>query len=246
MCTLTWTPAVEGRYSVWFNRDELRSRLPALPPRVWTERAIPFVAPTDGDAGGTWIAVNAQGLTVCLLNHFAADAARPAEDILDPRAFVSRGRLVVDLMDSRSVDQVAEQLEPDALRGRYRPFDLVALDPGGAIARLTWDGERLACSEAEQVRPPIASSGFQPVEVAAVRALTYTQLVPATATENQIEAFHRSHLPERGAYSVCMHRPEARTVSLSHIRVETDQVHFRYGDGPACRTFMGAPLSLAR
>ena len=41
-------------------------------------------------------------------------------------------------------------------------------------------------------------------------------------------AYHRSHHPERGPYSPCMHRPDAKTVSYSEVTVSDEQVCFRY------------------
>ena len=56
MCTLTWTRArgeatgPEG-YRLWFNRDELRSRGPEVPPRVEeTASGLRYVAAADPDA----------------------------------------------------------------------------------------------------------------------------------------------------------------------------------------------------
>ena len=56
MCTLTWTRArgeatgPEG-YRLWFNRDELRSRGPEVPPRVEeTASGLRYVAPGDNPA----------------------------------------------------------------------------------------------------------------------------------------------------------------------------------------------------
>ena len=69
----------------------------------------------------------------------------------------------------------------------------------------------------------------------------------APALENGIDdralrhhAFHSSHEPQCGATSVCMHREDARTVSLSEITSSRGQVQFRYFDGPPCK--VNAPV----
>ena len=78
MCTVTWI--LDGdSYSLYFNRDELRTRQPALPPQRHQERGVRFLSPTDGDAGGTWIAVNEYGLSLGLLNDYSSRARQPAE-----------------------------------------------------------------------------------------------------------------------------------------------------------------------
>ncbi len=67
-------------YRLWFNRDELRSRGPEVPPRVeQTPEGMRYIAPSDSDAGGTWIAVNELGITVCLLNGYRAPQSPETE-----------------------------------------------------------------------------------------------------------------------------------------------------------------------
>ena len=102
MCTLTWLRSGEG-YELFFNRDEARTRLPALPPRVQRRDGVEFLSPLDADAGGTWLGVNAYGLTVGLLNG-RADAPAPAA----PR---SRGLLVLDLLDAARSADVERRLQ---------------------------------------------------------------------------------------------------------------------------------------
>ena len=67
MCTVSWLYH-PGGYQLFCNRDEKHHRLPALPPLSCVHRGMQYVAPVDGDAGGTWLAVNEAGLTLCLLN----------------------------------------------------------------------------------------------------------------------------------------------------------------------------------
>ena len=66
MCTVTWIEQPD-RYSLFFNRDELRTRLPARPPEIHTGDRARYVAPIDGDAefargGGMtlWLAADSQ------------------------------------------------------------------------------------------------------------------------------------------------------------------------------------------
>ena len=84
MCTVTWTRRPDG-YSVFFNRDELRSRKEALPPRVHDDGTVSYVAPEDGDFGGTWLSVNGAGVTIGLLNGPAGVALLYSLPQLSPR-----------------------------------------------------------------------------------------------------------------------------------------------------------------
>ena len=58
--------------------------------------------------------------------------------------------------------------------------------------------------------------------------------------------FHRSHRPERGAHSPCMHRDDARTVSLTGVRVTASAISMTYADGPPCSTELSPPLTQMR
>ncbi|MDT8321298.1 MAG: NRDE family protein [Xanthomonadales bacterium] len=77
MCTLSWKPQAGG-YVLRFNRDERRERSPAAPPAALQRGGMRFLAPRDGAAGGSWLLVNAAGLSIGLLNHYAAQATTTA------------------------------------------------------------------------------------------------------------------------------------------------------------------------
>ena len=57
-------------YHLFFNCDELRTRGPALPPRMHEARGLRFLAPIDTDAGGSWLGVNELGLSIGLVNYY--------------------------------------------------------------------------------------------------------------------------------------------------------------------------------
>ena len=44
----------------------------------------------------------------------------------------------------------------------------------------------------------------------------------------------KSHLPEPGAFSICMHREDAGTVSYTEIVIEDRLGIMRYHPGPLC------------
>src|SRR5262249_11399645 len=67
MCTVTVVPT-PGAVRLACNRDEQRTRPPALPPQVrrFGRRWAAF--PVDPVGGGTWVAVNDTGLAMTVLN----------------------------------------------------------------------------------------------------------------------------------------------------------------------------------
>lgn len=231
MCTVTWFQDDE-RYGLYCNRDELRSRPEARPPRVQDSKGTPFLAPEDGLAGGTWIAANARGLSLCLLNDYSS---MQPDAPTDP---TSRGLLVRDLIRASGSGELESRWSSLELRS-YRPFKILALEPSQAPFLLSWDG-RVSRLDQEGVAPPLCSSSFD--ERGATRARS--DLLEEMATKEGLEIrkrlfrFHQSHRPERGPYSVCMHRPDAVTVSFTVVDVDSDCVSMAYAHGAPC----SAPL----
>jgi hypothetical protein len=198
MCTATWLTRADG-YELFFNRDERRTRKPARPPTIRDWDGVRFIAPTDTDAGGTWIAVNELGQALALLNYYEADIM----PLASPRQFTSRGQLVLDL-----ITQPAFTL-PDLTP--YRPFLLLALP----VPRLwRWNGKQLTNEVPQQ---PVTTSSFDKANVIRARQARFHEI--------QGEPFH---LTGADAYSVCMTRPDARTVSYSHITVTVEEIDFEY------------------
>ena len=71
----------------------------------------------------------------------------------------------------------------------------------------------------------------------------------AGLTGEQLLAYHTGHASgaEQGdAYSVCMHREDASTKSLSRIRVGASEVSFSYAPGAPCQASFLEPMVLAR
>ncbi|MFN0008047.1 MAG: NRDE family protein [Planctomycetota bacterium] len=228
MCTATWIRTNEG-YELFFNRDELRTRAPAWPPSVRDNAGVRFIAPTDGDAGGTWLGVNERGLTIGLAN------GPVGESDGTPRTFRSRGLLVLDLLSSTSVGEVGALLGPSGGLP-YRPFELFAIGARGEGHIWSWDGREIRRREADAQGVLLISSSRDPQRARAERtALLERYRRELGSLDGKLLAdFHASHEPERGAWSPCMHREDASTVSESRIRVTRDEVTFTYLPGPPC------------
>lgn len=235
MCTASWFFSESG-YELFFNRDEARTRRRALAPSRFRAGQIDALAPTDADAGGTWLATNSRGLTVALLNRY--QDMSPSTPAAKHR---SRGLLVRDLVAASGVSEVLEHLCRLDL-DMYQPFTLLLLAPRGQARTLYWTGKGL--SNVEDAAPPLASSGHEPLAVPAARR----QLWDAIAHPDRRSCldFHASHRPERGSASPCMHRADARTVSLTHVEVNDSRVAMGYADGPPCTAPLRAAAELPR
>ncbi len=236
MCTVSWLPDRFG-YSLCFNRDERLTRAPALPPAVRESAGVSFIAPRDGNFGGTWIAANTFGLSLGVVNQYRAREYTP---LPSPR---SRGALIPELIMHTSPAGAITALAGLDLTV-MPPFTLFAAAPGTPVHLAAWDGLGLSLSShAEPGLLLTSSSVSEPAVTDGRRALF---AAAGAATVEALRALHRSHLPERGARSVCMHRDDAETQSYSEVRVTPDAVRFSHVDVAPCRGVLRPAILLAR
>lgn len=213
MCTVSWVMEQQG-YTVFFNRDELKTRSRGLLPSIRNRDGVEFIAPTDPDEKGTWIGVNVHGFACCLLNQYGRTTPTPA-------GTCSRGLVVESILASASQTEALRKLR-DLQLGEWRPFLLLLFENTHVPLLCSWNGFEFVVSPA--THSPISSSSFDTEAVIQTRKSCY----PGYVSIDTLESFHASHIPERGPYSVCMHRPDAETVSFSKIRVSAKAVEFEY------------------
>jgi hypothetical protein len=243
MCTVTIIPVPSSPipsprppstgFRLVTNRDELRSRTAAHPPRWHTlpgdQEAI---YPVDPTGGGTWIAATRSGLVLCLMNANPLPAPKlpPRDDL------VSRGTIIPSLIARPSVDAAMDELRALDL-DRFAPFRLVGVeadDEGGEedgfrAVEATWNRTRLAVHEQPHGLVCLVSSGLGDPLVKPRLAL-FEELVVAPArsagagvTPDQQDRFHRHTWPDRPEISVLMSRPDARTVSITTVEVTPER-----------------------
>jgi hypothetical protein len=214
MCTLTYLLKDNG-YELFFNRDEQRSRLLATPPKINKENGA--IYPIDPVGGGTWIAVSKNGSSLALLNNYQAPFNHHYE-------IISRGQLILSLLQSEG--DIIKQLRTMDLRV-FQPFQLCLFPENlstqnQSIYCVKWDGTQLTQVDVDiKIDLPITSSGINFVEVSKKRRFRFEQLIdknePLSA---QLKDFHFSK-EEHGKHSVNMEREDAKTVSISHISVNS-------------------------
>lgn len=240
MCTVTWERQVDG-YVLLCNRDERDSRRAASGPRIAELRQTSFIAPVDGDHGGSWIGVNEFGLALCLLNRYGDPNVESQQD------YTSRGLLLTDLLDCRLARNVTTRLAGIPLQC-YRPFSLLVLSITEPACLVEWNGHALEINTNVEDRVPLTSTSLNEPEIAIGRRRQFEQLKTGVAevTPELLYQFHRSHVPEQGAYSVCMHRDGAATVSLSVVTVNKESVELAYRPGPPCEDAAAEVVSLTR
>lgn len=252
MCTLTWFVSDDG-YQLFFNRDERLTRRRALLPtlhshgeksnsavhefsKTASENGLCYISPTDADAGGTWIASNEYGVTVCLLNHYQF------QQIETYKNWTSRGEIVrqfSQFTDLSDAERFFMQLNLDD----YRAFRMFIIEPSGQNRLLVWDGHSARVET--NVKGPKSSSSVDAKHVKAFRKRVYKdQKIGSSSLSADYINYHSSHIPSASKESVCMHRDDAKTVSLSHIIVSQNEVNFSYADGSPCEVPLSEPVSM--
>ena len=236
MCTVSWLHQ-PGGYHLLCNRDEKRTRGIAAGPRVEEWGGVRYVAPMDPDRGGTWIAVNEYGVGLCLLN---GDTRGHAPGLR------SRGLLMPELAWARCIDDCALLLSRMDF-ACFARFTLLLLEPGPPAMIATWDGVRFDLNPARDSHMPLTSSSFDPEGVRLARVAEFARHTGGRALEPaDLYNFHSCHGSQPDAYSPCMHRADAETVSFSWAVVSQSEVRFLYLPAAPCRHTSGEQQILAR
>lgn len=249
MCTVSWLRTPSG-YELFCNRDERHTRKAAQPPSVRETRGVRFVAPTDGDCGGSWIGVNEAGLTLCILNVYEAAQSSTHTtaqgDVTHAGEYRSRGLLLTDLLDCLSVAHVRARLSCAEL-SRYRPFTLAVLSVQEPALLVHWTKNEMTFDGAGDASMPLTSSSYRGAEVSASRRSLFRRMSreAGALTPALLAEFHETHEPARGPFSVCMHREDAATVSFSRVKVSEDAAEFTYKPLSPCARMCAARVELS-
>jgi uncharacterized protein with NRDE domain len=241
MCTVSWLHKSEG-YTLLCNRDECLTRKPASGPLIIEGRRVQYIAPVDGDHGGSWIGVNNSGLTLCLLNRYGEWKTNPH------RKYTSRGLLITSLLKCEAQESVRQRITQVDLE-RFQPFTMIGLAVGKKAMLFDWTGSELLLEDnAESQMPLTSSSSTRNPDVIKLRKQQFESLIVRSRQldANTLYDFHRSHEPARGPYSVCMHRDDAATVSLSAVCVSEESVEFTYHPASPCLNAPGQTVALPR
>src|SRR6266478_3869644 len=170
MCTVSWVHEDRG-YQLFCNRDEKLTRGVATDPQLLCRDGVRFLAPADGDFGGTWIATNEFGVSVCLLN----GANLTGSEIHARAPGCSRGLLLLDFIPLASVAAICNRLRETDLSA-FAPFTLAALEPSRPVAILEWNRSKKTLHFEGAERFMLTSSSFDSEEVRRSRQEEYSQV----------------------------------------------------------------------
>jgi hypothetical protein len=232
MCTVSFLP-VQTVFVLAMNCDEKKSRVKGERPRqARTGRHLSLHPSEPG--GGTWIGVNQRGLALALINWHA--------EPLNERANLSRGIVVPHLLAAETLARATIRFASLPLQ-HINPFRLIAASLSERrLLEWRWNGDCLSRSQKAWERSHWFSSGHDETGVAEARAKTATQ---TRGTLSHLRRLHRSHQPERSAFSVCMHREDAETVSYTEILAFSRGAQMRHAPGALCKERLGTASFLS-
>ncbi len=237
MCTVTFIARRRG-FLLGMNRDEQRTRPPALPPKIGEGNRALMLHPSE-PGGGTWIGVNQAGVTYALINWYAIHSRSVGHT-------VSRGMVVTSLLPVADESSATARLESLPL-DRMNPFRLLCLLPADqAVIEWRWNRERLVRIPHPWKSGTWISSGHDEPGAQRDRGELFAsaQEHSDAGTARWLRRLHRSHGAACGPYSHCMHRPDAATVSYTEVRVTPRRIQMGYVAGSPCAGGVGVTVNL--
>lgn len=228
MCTLTFLPTSDG-YLAGMNRDELRTRPVASPPQVRKSGGTEILYPAE-PTGGTWIACNQRGVLLALLNWNDIELHQTGKQTK------SRGLVIPTLIGAQNITAANSCFERISLDG-VLPFRMFGFFPGETSAVLwRWDGMRKNQQALPWSRGHWFSSSLSDLAAKEQReiACEAASSQPGFGTPESLRLLHASHIPAAGSFSVCVHRPDAATVSYTEVVCREGSLLMRYVTGNPC------------
>ncbi len=230
MCTVTFIARQKG-YCLGMNRDEKLTRPTGLPPKKKKVNGRAVISPCE-PGGGTWIAMNDHGATLALINWYSITAR------VDEKA-VSRGEVINSMSAATSPDFADAALHGLPLN-QINPFRLIGMYPAiSEIVEWRWNLKQLVRKNHRWKSQQWISSGFDEPTAQRVRGKTFQRALrqDSAGSLDWLRRLHRSHSPQAGPFSTCMHRTDAATVSYTEVTVSSLLATMRHHAGAPCQAF---------
>ena len=228
MCTVSFLARKNG-YALAMNRDEKLTRAVGLPPSKKNINGITVVSPSE-PGGGTWIALNDSGVTFTLINWYSIRAQVKSKP-------VSRGQVVNTVSIAFTPDFAAATLAQLPLK-QINPFRLIGIFPAmHEIIEWHWDLKKLISKSHPWRVQQWISSGFDEPTAQRVRNKVFRQALKqkTAGSLDWLRRLHRSHHPQAGPFSTCMHRADAATVSYTEVLVSARKNAMRHQTAAPCQ-----------
>lgn len=232
MCTVIFMPTCGG-CRLGMNRDELRTRAKGAFPAPRIVGGLSVLGPRE-PSGGSWICANAAAAVFALLNWHPAQ--KTSAKTKEPKNAVSRGTIVEVVAGCRQPAAVQTMLSNQPL-SRIRPFRLLGIfSTGKTLREWRWNGRELSRLNFAWEPRLWASSSLDEATARQARQAIFQSALSAkdVGSLRWLRSLHRTHLPEKGSFSICMHRKEAATLSYTETEINGGRIRIRHLNGPPC------------
>ncbi len=229
MCSLNWR-RVDNKIILAFNRDESVLRPAALPPQRLNKNGVEYVMPIDPQGQGSWIAMNRSGFACFVLNDYQGQLKPQSETL------VSRGKLIEFLAQCRSFDQMTQVIQSWPLE-QSQPFYLGILSLTQLVAQLVHYDGVVTKLTSQPLPNQLYSSGDPDVRDIIVKRTEYVsnQVIQSKQDLFKLHQQHQPYINEGLVYSLCMHRPEAKSQSMTLIEMNESGMQMDYYAGSPCQ-----------
>ncbi len=241
MCTLTLVTQKDG-YLLAMNRDEKIVRSAGTIPEAHEFDGTRVLYPGDG-SGGTWIAANEHGIALALLNW-----NDPAPSLAATSQPQSRGQLIPALADSRSMAELLAAMNVLDL-DHILPFRMVGVFPAErAVQEWRWNSKSLNVATHTWESRHWFSSSLSDEEALGLRGATcHTSWnEPDAGSSAWLRRLHASHTDGSGAFSICVHRDDVRTLSYTEICCTSSTIEVEHFIGSPCTTKQSHSATMQR
>lgn len=227
MCTVSFIPNKTG-FDLAMNRDEQLGRMAALPPAMIEHGVFKALYPRELQ-GGTWIGLNEAGLAFALINWYS-ETQRQAAGTL------SRGGVIPALLATATARDAESALMEMPLK-RLNPFRIIVISLAEhCLHEWRSNGEMIKGSVLPWDKHHWFSSGFDEATANRIRLATCQQAAQELDADTLpwLRRLHSSHHPAKDAFSICMHRIGACTVSYTEIVADSKSAVMTYHASPMC------------
>lgn len=214
MCTVSFVPINNG-YILTSNRDEDPKRPTKLPNKLKLENDVTIFAPLDVLKGGSWIAMDRNGRSACLLN------GAFIKHISKKNYRKSRGQIVFDAFKAENFEVYAAHILLDDIE----PFTLILIESNSLI-EVIWDGAKRHIRKLSKKTPLLWSSStlYSREEHMEKEAYFMKSLQNVEGTKDHILEIHGSeeYTPFR------LQHPFLQTVSICQLQSNKEESSITY------------------
>lgn len=235
MCTVSWWLENEDLHII-VNRDEKKARTTATWPACFSENNIAAIMPIDPEGNGSWITANENGWSFCLLNDYMSSYV-PSAHIQQ-----SRGQLIKSLAHCANWQQLDQVMQESEMQ-RYAPFKLLLFI--GRQEPLLWHWNGYELRKFLAAKSPISSSSKWPNLIPKLRQWYWRrQMASSPSLHTQLQ-LHKCGNPINSYGAIAMRRRHTETVSITKLKVTSNNILMEYWAGHPCKHSVMADCSLA-